>query len=307
MPIIVDLPAIAQTRTPTVPTTSPKPTDEPDPNVAKPTSGTPERKDSKPALTNPGKPPLENSNFSIWSILSWLAIILHLLEIGGLACLVMAMVKLQKSDKKKTQQLLNISENLTSFEGELITKNNSRQSNNSDSVAQLIFRLNEMDRQITSLQQNRSGSSSQQQTYSSQQHRALPPAPPAMRSSGYPFLDLYKQNPDACKSRYSAIRVSENEENFQKRWGGQQQDVILEISRKGNYWLIEERDTIYLVPIPNLRITEAIMGTVRELFDCENYIANYSSVNIIQPAIVKAQPGIDRRWKPYQKGVLEFT
>ena len=158
----------------------------------------------------------------IGQILNGLAIFLHIVEVAGLVILFLT---LKKSNEQKDDRIDELNEKISSLKEEHKTKNNVPVFNKSESVpAHLTYRLDEMARQITALQ-NRSGSSSQQQPYSSQPPRSLPPAPPAMRLSGYAFLDLYKQNPEACKSQYSAIRVSENEENIQKRWDGQQQDI----------------------------------------------------------------------------------
>jgi myosin heavy subunit len=303
IPRILDLPAIAITK-------SPKATA--DDLVQQKADGSrsdanPEEKkateepDAKKELEKATKrKAAEASNSQMtWQILNGLAILLHVLEVAGLVGVFIILKKYNDKMESRRHEIKQLERNIIVLE----EKPKAQVSNHSSSIPTLVSRLDRMENQISSLKNSLSTNSFQQ----SQPSRSLPPAPSAMKSSGYAFLDLYKQNPDACKSQYSVIKVSENEENIQKRWDGQQQDIILEESRRGNYWLIDERGTTYLVPASNLRITEANMGTVRELFDCENYTPNYSSVDIVQPAIVKAQPGISQRWKLYQKGVLAFV
>jgi hypothetical protein len=269
-----------------------------------------EEADAKQKLEETAKQKAAEASNSrmIGQILNGLAILLHVLEVAGLVGVFIILKKYNDRVERRKYEIKQLEKKITALEENPKTQSNTPVSNQFSSIpTNLAFRVDRMESQISSLQNSLSANSTQQQGYSSQPSRSLPPAPPAMKSSGYAFLDLYKQNPDACKSQYSAIKVSENEENFQKRWDGQQQDIILEENRRGNYWLIDEHGTTYLVPAPNLRITEANMDTVGELFDCENYTPNYSNVNIIRPAIIKAQPGINQRWKSYQKGVLAFV
>jgi hypothetical protein len=127
-------------------------------------------------------------------------------------------------------------------------------------------------------------------------------------SSEYPFLALYKQSPESFKSQYNPTVVSENKENLQKRWGGDQNEIILETDRRGNYWLFSEGSKTYLIPNPKLNIIDANMRTVGSIFDCVNYSLDYRSFSIVKPAIVSLHvSAAEQQWKLETKGSLEFS
>jgi hypothetical protein len=127
-------------------------------------------------------------------------------------------------------------------------------------------------------------------------------------STEYSFLEVYRQSPDTFKNQYSPNTVSEDSENIQKRWAGEQQEIILGEDRQGNYWLVQENSTIYLIPSPKLKVNDMNMRTAGGLFDCENYTPGYRTMTVTKPAIVSAHFSMNnQRWKLEQKGVLEFT
>jgi hypothetical protein len=123
----------------------------------------------------------------------------------------------------------------------------------------------------------------------------------------YPFLDTYRQSADSFKNQYTPKIVSEDADNLQKRFRGEQQEIILSADRQGSYWLFNEGSTIYLMPSPKLKVNDLNMRTAGGLFDCNNYTPGYQSMTIVRPAILSFQKGGNERWKLEQKGALEFT
>jgi hypothetical protein len=254
-----------------------------------------------------GKP---KDNDLLGSILNGLHILLHILEIAGLVRMFIVWSKLQDSDKEKNIRLNNLTNDIDVYDKKLQIQESKLKNVDSElaTAKHQSSRINEkIDKQLTS-QQGRNEGSYQNLNPGYLSRSESPKSTPAMAPSAYPFLDLYRQNPDRFKSQYAPIPVSEIAENLQKRWAGDQQEIVLGEDRQGNYWLVTEGNTTYLIPNTKLKINDINMRTVGGLFDCGSYIPGYRSLNIIRPAIVSSLLGTsDRRWRLEQKGVLEFT
>jgi hypothetical protein len=245
------------------------------------------------------------SGVQVITLLPWLSGLLHITELAGLALLFWLLKDLTGQHKEKTSDL---QKQIAALENSLKDQEMTFQSFNSElaTVKRSTSRISDIDRQLSE-QQIRSNASHQSYKQPLPQQALSKPVPPTPRSA-YPFLDFYRQNLDQFKSQYAPIPVSEVEENLQNRWAGSQQEILLGEDRHGNYWLLTEGNTTYLIPNPKLKINDLNMRTVGGLFDCGSYIPGYRSLNIVRPAIVSSFLGTSNRcWRLEQKGVLEFT
>jgi hypothetical protein len=232
--------------------------------------------------------------------------LLHLLEI---ACIVFAfrgLFRLEDKNNNNAQQLANLVKELSTYETNQKAQGNQLKSISSDvaTTRGLTSRVSAIDKQLSAQQDNRVSSHSNP---SSEPRRVESAKAIPVNKSAYPFLDKYRQSPEIFKNQYSPSTVSEDAENLQKRWGGDQQEIILGEDRQGNYWLFNEGSLVYLIPNPKLKVNDMNMRTAGGLFECLDYSPGYSSMTIIEPAIVSIQTGSNRRWKLEQKGVLGFT
>jgi hypothetical protein len=256
----------------------------------------------KPAAI-PESLPEKKDSTSFATFLPWISGLLHVLEFAGLGGLLYLLNRAKNNSAVRERKLSERIANLDKSFKEQDT-----------SVRTLEYNLSDVKKQAAQIQGiERSLSQQQSREMSSPQSYGV--APPVSGSlaapvafSEYPFLDLYKQSPETFKSRYSPTVVSESEENFQKRWGGNQNEIILGSDRRGNYWLFSEGSKTYLIPNPKLNVIDANMRTVGSIFDCINYSPNYRSFSIVKPAIVSLHvSATEQQWKLETKGSLEFS
>ncbi len=255
----------------------------------------------KPA-SNPESQPEKKDSTSFATFLPWISGLLHVLEFAGLGGLLYLLNRTKNNSAVRERKL---SERIANLDKSFKEQDMS--------VRTLDYNLSAVKKQAAqiqgiekSLSQQQSRELSSPQSYGVAQPVSASAAPIAF--SEYPFLDLYKQSPETFKSRYSPTVVSESEENLQKRWGGDQNEIILGSDRRGNYWLFSEGSKTYLIPNPKLNIIDANMRTVGSIFDCINYSPNYRSFSIVKPAIVSLHmSATEQQWKLETKGSLEFS
>lgn len=100
------------------------------------------------------------------------------------------------------------------------------------------------------------------------------------------------------------IRVSEVKLTARDRRSGRYTRPVLEENRQGNYWIINQRNMIYLVPKFNMRITSRNYDAISVFFECIKYDPNSrKSFKLINPAIVFLKGS---KWELFQRGQLEF-
>jgi hypothetical protein len=236
-------------------------------------------------------------------IISGLSGLLHLLGIAGMVWAYLKINQLSEKNRDSRSQIkslmdrLNVSEQKQKSQGDQLKTISSEIAN----VRNLTSKVNAIEQQATQEKYSNVGYASP-----SYNQPSLSTTKAAVAPSPYPFLDTYRQSPDNFKNQYAPKAVSEDADNLQKRWSGDQQEIILGEERQGNYWLFNEGSAIYLIPSPKLRVNDKNMRTVGSLFDCNNYIPGSQSMTIVRPAVVSSQLGANERWKLEQKGVLEF-
>jgi hypothetical protein len=245
-----------------------------------------------------GATTISNNSGNI-SPLSITAGVLHLLEIAGIAW---AYFRISKFMRKNSDEISKLNKKINDSEKRHIAQND-----NLKKIASKTLDAEKLTSRIYAIEQ------AVQKKSSGVSYPSPPPnlsdttvAKVSTAPSTYPFLDLYRHSPDAFKNQYAPKTVSEDAENFDRRWAGNQQGIILGEERSGNYWLFSEGGLIYLIPVPKLKVNDINMRTVGGLFDCNNHMTGYQSMSIVRPAIVSLQSGVKEQWKLEHKGILEF-
>lgn len=247
---------------------------------------------------------------SINQFLPWIWALLHVVEIATLFVLLSRLKDLKQKSKDKANKL---SEKITALESSLDEQKISIRGLDTSLTTVKKSTSRMIDQKFLELQDRNNPNppsmddGKPQPSFAQAASLAQFPNRDAL-STEYSFLEVYRQSPDTFKNQYSPNTVSEDSENIQKRWAGEQQEIILGEDRQGNYWLIQENSTIYLVPSPKLKVNDMNMRTAGGLFDCENYTPGYRTMTVTKPAIVSSHFSMsNQRWKLEQKGVLEFT
>ena len=123
-------------------------------------------------------------------------------------------------------------------------------------------------------------------------------------SSGLQLILTYQQNPRLLSR--NAIEVRETEQSIDQRRLGGGQGAILQKTRRGKYWILNEGGIDYVVPKNNIKINEYNLNTVANLFECQGYRSGYSGFQLIKPARVSV---ISRGevWQLVERGILQFS
>jgi hypothetical protein len=259
---------------------------------------------SPAAIASPSTTPALSgaSTSSNPSLPSIIAGVLHLLEIAGIGW---AYFRIFKLAEKNREEIGSLKKELRTAE-----KKQQTQEDNLKKIASNTVDAKKLTARMSAIEQVAQQRSSETiYTTSSIDNQRFSPEPikvAATTPSQYPFLDVYRRNPDNFKNQYAPEIVSEDPENLNKRRAGDNQEMILSKDRQGNYWLFNDGSTTYLIPSPKLKVNDLNMGTAGGLFTCENYTSGYQSMTVVRPAIVSSQPGVTGRWKLEQKGILEF-
>jgi hypothetical protein len=103
------------------------------------------------------------------------------------------------------------------------------------------------------------------------------------------------------------IKVSEPEESQTNRWSGSKEATIFKYNHqgKGNYWIVNMNDCLYIVPQRKFKINEYSQETLFSTFDCRSYQSGKSeNFVLIKPGKVTAknQDG----WQLIEPGILQF-
>lgn len=112
----------------------------------------------------------------------------------------------------------------------------------------------------------------------------------------------YNHNRDAFSQQ--AINVTATEDSLTKLEIGISSGVIFEKNRRGNYSIIKENGTEYLVPSNNLRLNQHNYKAIEDFFDCKN-LQLEGNFELLKPARVSALPG-GETWQLEERGILQF-
>ncbi|PSB04282.1 hypothetical protein [Merismopedia glauca] len=117
------------------------------------------------------------------------------------------------------------------------------------------------------------------------------------------LVDIYNRDRNALS--YKGIEVAETEESSNNRRLSETKVVIFENKRQGNYRIVKEKGINYLIPQPNFQIDASNYSEIQAVFECQNYSANYSNFQLVQPATVLPISG-GLNWCLEERGILKF-
>ena len=185
-------------------------------------------------------------------------------------------------------------------------------------INQLIQSFNNLETRITTLEQTTnyypqtSSSSTTNRNYPSTPPTSLTKQITSLRSGNINFdepaqpgiVEIYNVNPASLKP--TAISVLVTEDSINETRSGRQQKIILQRTRRGNYWIVNDSGTNYLVPEDKFKINTFNFNTTIALFACNNYEASSSrNFRLIKPARVSVVTA-DQVWQLEERGVLQF-
>jgi hypothetical protein len=142
-------------------------------------------------------------------------------------------------------------------------------------------------------------------TASDRSSPALEPSPQTQNSISLEESNLAKRyNCDRDAFSQQAINVTATEDSLTKLRIGSSSRVIFEKNRRGNYSIVKENGTEYLVPSNNLRLSQHNYKAIEHLFDCKN-LQLHGNFKLLKPARVSALPG-GETWQLEERGILQF-
>ena len=207
------------------------------------------------------------------------------------------------------EQLESINSNIKNIEQnqeQLATKNQENFSRSQEEIEKISNRVGDLENNIRVNERANRKMVSNQSSY------------PSETSVSYPELSPQTQNPISLEEsnlakRYNrdrdafsqqAINVTATEESLTKLRIGSSSRVIFEKNRRGNYSIIKENGTEYLVPSNNLRLNQHNYKTIEDFFDCNN-LQLEGNFELLKPARVSALPG-GETWQFEERGILQF-
>ena len=114
------------------------------------------------------------------------------------------------------------------------------------------------------------------------------------------LVEAYNRNPNSLSN--DATEVSATAESMIQR----DQSAVMEINRRGNYWIIPLEGLNYLVPKRNIMINEYNSKTVEKMFECRGYQPGESKgFQLLKPARVSPL-SVGQMWQLEEPGILQF-
>jgi uncharacterized coiled-coil DUF342 family protein len=220
-------------------------------------------------------------------------------------------VNLEQEIKKLKDEIKELSEkqnlNLTATNGELQYLR--QKLGERFTSIEYITKLNEKLEQIeTFLTANSTYRTQPQSSYQEQQ--ILQPSPPTnstekpLTSEEHKLVSNYQHNKD--KLSKTAIEVNVTSGTIDANRLGSQ-EVFLEKTIRGNYWIINWEGYKYLVPSKNIRLNSFNLRTIEALFECQAYQSgNSKDFQLLKPATVSELPE-GETWKLVDRGILQFS
>jgi hypothetical protein len=121
------------------------------------------------------------------------------------------------------------------------------------------------------------------------------------------FVNEYNQDSRNFANRYGVEEVLEKQSNIEGRRSGVVKTVNLSLAptRRGAYWVFSHENQYMVVPSADaVRIQEHNQEPVNAIFDYSDFNPNYSSIRLIEPAIVTKNTG---GYQLVSKGRIEFV
>lgn len=128
-----------------------------------------------------------------------------------------------------------------------------------------------------------------------------------LTSAQQEIISDHYHNPREFAIKYQVKIANITKDSIDNNRGNEDKIVILEEASKGNYWIFDFDDYIYLVPIENKYINPHSYTTSSTIFKGHNYTPNYQKIQLIKPAIVSINPNSNpQTWRLQEQGELVF-
>jgi len=212
-------------------------------------------------------------------------------------------------DRTLKKQLESINSNIKNIEQnqeQLATKNQENFSRSQEEIEKISNRVGDLENNIrVNERANRKIVSNPSSGFSETIDTCLESSPQTQNPISLEESNLarkYNHNRESFSQQ--AINVTATEESLSKLEIGISSGVIFEKNRRGNYSIIKENGTEYLVPSNNLRLNQHNYKTIEDFFDCNN-LQLEGNFELLKPARVSALPG-GETWQFEERGILQF-
>ena len=207
------------------------------------------------------------------------------------------------------EQLESINSNIKNIEQnqeQLATKNQENFSRSQEEIEKISNRVGDLENNIrVNERANRKIVSNPSSGFSETIDTCLESSPQTQNPISLEESNLarkYNHNRESFSQQ--AINVTATEDSLTKLEIGISSGVIFEKNRRGNYSIIKENGTEYLVPSNNLRLNQHNYKTIEDFFDCNN-LQLEGNFELLKPARVSALPG-GETWQFEERGILQF-
>jgi len=207
------------------------------------------------------------------------------------------------------EQLESINSNIKNIEQnqeQLATKNQENFSRSQEEIEKISNRVGDLENNIrVNERANRKIVSNPSSGFSETIDTCLESSPQTQNPISLEESNLarkYNHNRESFSQQ--AINVTATEESLSKLEIGISSRVIFEKNRRGNYSIIKENGTEYLVPSNNLRLNQHNYKAIEDFFDCKN-LQLEGNFELLKPARVSALPG-GETWQFEERGILQF-
>lgn len=212
-------------------------------------------------------------------------------------------------DRILKEQLESINSNIKNIEEnqeQLATKNQENFSRSQEEIEKISNRVGDLENNIrVNERANRKMVSNPSSGFSETIDTCLESSPQTQNPISLEESNLAKRyNRDRDAFSQQAINVTATEESLTKLRIGSSSRVIFEKNRRGNYSIIKENGTEYLVPSNNLRLNQHNYKAIEDFFDCKN-LQLEGNFELLKPARVSALPG-GETWQLEERGILQF-
>ena len=212
-------------------------------------------------------------------------------------------------DRTLKEQLESINSNIKNIEQnqeQLATKNQENFSRSQEEIEKISNRVGDLENNIlVNERANRKMVSNPSSGFSETIDTCLESSPQTQNPISLEESNLAKRyNRDRDAFSQQAINVTATEESLTKLRIGSSSRVIFEKNRRGNYSIIKENGTEYLVPSNTLRLNQHNYKAIEDFFDCKN-LQLEGNFELLKPARVSALPG-GETWQLEERGILQF-
>ena len=141
----------------------------------------------------------------------------------------------------------------------------------------------------------------------SQKEESLNSAAPVLTQIEQDMISEYYHHLNRFAEKYQVKTINITKESISANWASEKKNVVLEEVNRGNYWIFNLEDKIYLVPSEEIYVDQNTYTTTSTVFECHNYSQEYEKIQLVKPALVRADSVTDHQtWKMYEQGVLKF-